>query len=445
MASGRIREFFRFDEAAERASADNPFSALTAEQRRPGGPLLALAFGWGFLITGLLAGGALGAGVPLWPDLAKYSLLGNLINFAIGAAVGVIAFRTGCNSALLFRAVYGRLGAYLPVVFIALLTIGWQGIVVGAFAQVWTQSPGTAIFYAVAIFAGLLYTVTTLYGVKGLEKVGTPSMIILVGVGLYAAWINIDKAGGVPALLAMSEQKTAAAPLTGMQAINIVVGSWIVGAVVMAEYVRFARTIWVALAIPLVVTVIDQSFLHLVGSLGAVVYGSADFTSYMTSIGGIAGIVALIGMTLALWTTGDTNLYLPSVQTASLLRQPKRVMVLVCGLLGTVLGLGIYERFLDWIGLLAVVVPPVIGPVIADYYLFRAGRDRAYDAIPAFALNVAAVLSFIGGAVLAAKGEQIGAAVSALQIAPSLLGLLGSMLLYAVLRPIERMLLPSGR
>ncbi len=445
MASGRIREFFHFDEAAEKASADNPFSALTAEQRRPGGPLVALAFGWGFLITGLIAGGALGSGLPMWPDLVKYSLLGNLINFAIGAAVGVIAYQTGCNSALLFRAVYGRLGAYLPVVFIALLTIGWQGIVVGAFAQVWTQSPGTAVFYAVAIFAGILYTVTTLYGVKGLEKVGTPSMIILIGVGLYAAWINIDKAGGFAGMLEISRQKAAATPMSGMTAINLVVGSWIVGAVVMAEYVRFSRSLFTALAIPFVVTVIDQMFLQIIGALGAVVSGNADFTAYMTSIGGVAGVLALIGMTLALWTTGDTNLYLPSVQTASLLRRPKRVMVLICGLLGTVLGLGIYERFLDWIGLLAVIVPPVIGPVIADYYLFRSGRDRAYDAVPAFSLNLAAVLSFIGGAVLAWKGEQIGAAVSALQIAPSLLGLLGSMLMYAVLRPLERMVQPSAR
>jgi cytosine permease len=186
-------------------------------------------------------------------------------------------------------------------------------------------------------------------------------------------------------------------------------------------------------------------FLQIIGALGAVVSGNADFTAYMTSIGGVAGVLALIGMTLALWTTGDTNLYLPSVQTASLLRRPKRVMVLICGLLGTVLGLGIYERFLDWIGLLAVIVPPVIGPVIADYYLFRSGRDRAYDAVPAFSLNFAAVIAFVGGAVLAAKGEQIGAAVPMLQIAPSLLGLLGSMLLYAVLRPLERMVLPSAR
>jgi cytosine permease len=439
----RLAQFFRFDEQTERQSADNPLGALGPEQRRPGGPLLALAFGWGFLITGLLTGGALGAGLPLWPDLLWYSLLGNLVNFGIGALVGIIAFRTGCNSSLLFRAVYGRLGAYLPVVFIALLTIGWQGIVVGAFAQVWTQSPGTALFYAVAIFAGLLYTVTTLFGVKGLERVGLPSMIILISVGLYSMWLNLDKAGGLGPLLDVSRETAARSPLTGLQAINLVVGSWIVGAVVMAEYVRFSRSLAVAIAIPFVVLVVDQTFLHLVGSLGAVVSGSPDFTAYMGSLGGWVGLFALVGMTLALWTTGDTNLYLPSVQTAALFRKPKRVTVLVCGLLGTVLGLGIYERFLDWINLLATVVPPVIGPVLADYYLVRSVRRSDWDAEPAHALNVAAIVSFVGGAICAAYAADIAAAVPWLAIAPSLLGLLTSMLIYTVLRPLERALQPA--
>ncbi len=444
MSNNRISEFFKFDEAAERGSADNPFGALSAEQRRPGGPLLALAFGWGFLITGLLTGGALGAGLKLWPDLFWYSTLGNLINFGIGALVGIIAWRTGCNSALLFRAIYGKAGAYIPVVFVALLTIGWQGIVVGASAQVWTQSPGTVIFYAAAIFAGLLHTFTTLYGVKGLEKVGVPSMLVLVAVGLYAIWLNVDKAGGTGPLMELSARTAAATPLSGLEAINLVVGSWIVGAVVMAEYVRFSRSMFTAIAIPFVVLVIDQWFLHTVGALGSVVSGSADFTAYMTSIGGWIGIFAIIGMTLALWTTGDTNLYLPSVQTASLFRKPKRVMVLVCGLLGTVLGLGIYARFLDWINLLATVVPPVIGPVIADYYLVRSVRVDRYEAEPAFALNLAAVVSFVSAAVIAAYGAEIAAAVPALTIAPSLLGLLASILVYCIVRPLERALGGGG-
>ncbi|HPF27078.1 MAG: cytosine permease [Steroidobacteraceae bacterium] len=443
MGANRVAEFFRFDDAAERGSADNPQSALGPDQRRAGGPLLALAFGWGFLITGLLTGGALGAGLPLWPDLLWYSLLGNLVNFAIGALVGYIAFKTGCNSALLFRAVYGRAGAYLPVLFIAMLTIGWQGIVVGAFAQVWTQAPGTALYYAVAIFAGLLYTGTTLFGVKGLERVGLPSMIILVLVGLYAIWINIGKAGGVGPLLQVSQTVAAKNPITGIQAINLVIGSWIVGAVVMSEYVRFSRSAVIAMAIPFVVLVLDQTFLHVVGSLGAIVSGTADFTTYMRSLGGFAAIFALVGMTLALWTTGDTNLYLPSVQTASLLRRPKRVMVLICGLAGTVLGLGIYERFLDWIGLLATIVPPVIGPVLADYYLLGRHRRGAYDAVPAHTLSVAAVLGFVGGAWLAAKPQLLTGLLGNVEIAPALLGLAASIIIYVIVRPIETTL--AGR
>ena len=437
MAENKIAEFFRLDKAAEAASADNPLGALTSEQRRPGGPLLALAFGWGFLITGLLTGGALGAGLPL-PQLLWYSLLGNAINFVIGALVGIIAWKTGCNSALLFRAVYGRLGAFVPVIFIALLTIGWQGIVVGASAQVWTQSPGTPIYYAAAIFAGLLFTVTTLYGVKGLEKVGGPSMIILVLVGLYAAWINVDKAGGVGPLLALSAATAAKNPLTGLQAINLVVGSWIVGAVVMAEYVRFSRSLLIALGIPFIVLFVDQVFLQVIGALGAVVSGSADFTAYMYSLGGLTAAAAVIGMTLALWTTGDTNLYLPSVQTAALFRQPKRVMVLICGLLGTVLGLGIYERFLDWIGLLALTVPPVIGPVLADYYLFGGSTRQDYADEPRSTLNLAALFGFLGGAVIAWLANEPGTALASLQIAPSLVGLIASVLIYSVVRPIER-------
>ena len=245
-----------------------------------------------------------------------YSLLGSAINFVIGALVGYMAWRTGCNSTLLFRAVYGEMGAFVPVLFIALLTIGWQGIVVGAFAQIWTQAPGTALYYGVAIFAGLLYTGTTLFGVKGIERVGIPAMLGLVAVGLYAAWVNIDRAGGLSAVEALSASKVAESPITGMEAINIVVGAWIVGAVVMAEYVRFARSFWIAMAIPFVVLVVDQLFLNLVGALGAVGSGTPDFTAYLGTLSGFAAIFGLIGMTLALWTTGDTNLYLPTAPSA---------------------------------------------------------------------------------------------------------------------------------
>lgn len=425
MSTGLSR-WFALDERAEAQSADNPHEPLRPEQRREAMPLLTLAFGWGFLVTGLFVGGSLGAGLPFWPDLVENAMWGNLVNFIVGALVGYMGYQTACNSGLLYRLTYGNVGAYLPVLFLAALTIGWQGIVVGAFGLAWAGSFDSPWFYPVAIFAGLLYTFTTYNGIKGLERVAVPSTVVLVLVGLYAGWINVDKAGGWAGFLELSRAASQKAPLTDVQAVNIVIGSWIVGAIVMAEYTRFARKAWVAIAIPFIVLVVTQLFLQALGAMGGVVSGSFDFTAYMRTAGPVIAFVGLVAMSLALWTTGDTNLYLPSIQTASVFRKPKRVMVVICGLLGTILGLGIYQHFMTWIDQIANVVPPLIGPVIVDYYVFhrRHYRTDLLDRLPAW--NPLAVLAFLAGVVAAY-------AFTPPWIASGLFGLLVSMLAYLVL------------
>jgi cytosine permease len=108
--------------------------------------------------------------------------------------------------------------------------------------------------------------------------------------------------------------------------------------------------------------------------MGGIVSGSFDFSAYLKTAGPVIAFVGLVAMSLALWTTGDTNLYLPSIQTASVFKLPKRVTIVVCGLIGTILGLGIYQHFMGWINQIANLVPPLIGPVIVDYYLFQRGH-----------------------------------------------------------------------
>lgn len=419
----RLRNWWQLDPAAERESADNPLEPLHVDQRRDTGPMLVLAFGWGFLVTGLFIGGMLGAGQPFLPNLVTSSLLGNLVNFVVGALVGYMGYQTGCNSGLLYRMVYGNIGAYLPVLFLALLLIMWQGIVVGMFSQAWVQDFDSPWFYVLAILAGLLFTVTTYFGVKGLERVALPASVILVAVLLYAGWFNVDKAGGWEAFLALSRETAARQPITDVNAINLVIGSWIVGAVVMAEYTRFARKAWVAIAIPFIVMMVAQWFLQVVGAMGGVVSGSFDFTAYMRTAGPFIALFGLIAMSLALWTTGDANLYLPSIQTASVFRRPKRVTVVICGILGTIIGLGIYQRFMVFINELANLVPPLIGPVIVDYYVFNRRRFHAelLDRLPNW--NLLAVLAFIVGAVAARYSPG--------WIAAGLFGLLVSMVTYA--------------
>ncbi len=436
----RIKQWWALDAAKESQSADNPFSPLSPNQKREAFPLLALAFGWGFLVTGLLTGGALGKGMPFMPDLLMATFWGNTMNFIIGALVGYIGYKTACNSGLLYRFAYGNIGAYIPVLFVALLTIGWQGIVVGAFGFAWAQSFDSPMFYTVAIFAGLLFTVTTFFGVAALEKVSMPSVILLVIVGVFAAWLNIDKVGGWDNFIAMSAEKASEAPISMKDAINMVVGSWIVGSIVMAEYTRFAKKAWVALAIPFVVLIISQWFLQIIGSMGGIVSGTYEFTTYMLEQGMVIGGIGLIAMSLALWTTGDTNLYLPSIQTASVFRKPQRVTTVICGLLGTLLGLGVYQHFLGWINLLAALVPPLIGPVIIDYYIVNKMRYNAELLAHLPRWNPVAIAAYMIGAVTAYL-TTVGVSIPGLDWCfPSLLGLLVSMIAYLVLFYIAKAL-----
>ena len=432
----KLKNWWKWNPEFEKNSADNPVTALSEHQRRNAGPLLALAFGWGFLVTGLFTGGLLGNGLPFWPDIVLASFLGNLVNFIIGAFVGYIGYKTACNSGILYRYVYGNAGAYIPVVFISILLIGWQGIVVGAFGATWTTAlhpelPVSEIFssttfYIAAVFAGILYTATTYFGVKGLEKVSIPSVAVLVFVGLYAIYLNIQQAGGLSNFQALSAELAAKNPLTMVQAINLVIGSWIVGAVVMPEYTRFAKKTWVAIAIPFIVLIFAQWFLQIVGALGGIVSGDFMFTTYLMDQGMIIAWIGIIGMSLALWTTGDANLYLPVIQTSSIFKRPQHVTTVICGTLGTILGLGLYQNFMEWINLLASIVPPLIGPVIVEYYFVNREKFHTGHLDNISKWNPAAFIAYILGAASTFYSPDWGT--------PSLIGLLVSMLVYLILR-----------
>lgn len=434
----RLKNWWKLDPQDEAGSADNPLATVPPEHKQDTVPMLTLAFGWGFLITGLLAGGQLGAGMSFYPDLLLASFAGNFINFIMGALVAYVGYKTACNSGLIYQFVYGRVGVLLPVVFIALLITGWQAIIVGAFGFTFAQSFTSPAFYMVAIAGGLLFTATTYFGVKGIERVSTPSVVILVLVGLYAAWSNVSGAGGVEAFLQLSADTAAKAPLSFPAAVDIVVGSWVVGAVVMAEYTRFAKKFWVAMAIPFIVMIVAQWFLQIVGAMGSVVSGSPDFTTYMLQQGFIIGGIGLIGMGLALWTTGNANLYLPAIQTAAVFRRPKRVMVVIWGLIGTVLGLGLYQYFIQWINLLAILVPPLLGPLIVDFYILNRRTYDPNDLPNLHRWNQAAIIAYGVGAVAAyAIGNKLIIVPSFMM--PSLIGLAASMAVYAMIALLARL------
>jgi len=247
----------------------------------------------------------------------------------------------------------------------------------------------------------------------------------------------VVQAGGCSGFQSLSTVLTAKSQMTTIEAINIVIGSWIVGAVVMPEYTRFAKKGWVAIAIPFIVLIIAQWFLQILGALGGVVSNDSLFSTFLgvdlnilMQQGIIIGWIGIIGMSLALWTTGDANLYLPVIQTSSILKRPKHVMTVICGILGTILGLGLYQYFFAFLTLLASIVPPLIGPVIVEYYLIDKDKFHQGNFHGVTSWNPSAFLAYIIGA--------ISTYYSPIFIMPAITGLISSMVVYWVARQLTK-------
>lgn len=107
-------------------------------------------------------------------------------------------------------------------------------------------------------------------------------------------------------------------------------------------------------------------------------------------------------------------------------------MVVFWGLLGTFLGLGLYQYFLGWINLLATLVPPLVGPLIVDYYIVNKGRYDPKDLGRLHTWNPTAFVSYGLGA-LVACANAYGILSLPSYFIPSLLGLAVSMVTYAAI------------
>lgn len=221
-------------------------------------------------------------------------------------------------------------------------------------------------------------------------------------------------------------------------AINLVIGSWITGAVLTSDFTRFARNKWVALGMLFCCFFLTQVLLIVMGAIGAVTSGSYDFTIYLSGISPIIGLVALIAMTLAMWTSSNTNLYLPSTQVASIFKRPFKVAVVICGVIGTLLGaLGFFEQFSTFINGIGTVVPALAGPMIADFWIVHRTKYKVgyLNKLPKY--NAPAIVAAFGGIIITCLATGLPFLglnpVSLLAqpwMVPSILGVVCSVVIY---------------
>lgn len=413
--------------------------AVPKDKRRSTASQVMVWIGFGYAVTGLVVGGTLGGyggggGLPPM-EAALAIILGMGSLFLITSFLGIAAQKTGLNLSLLSRYSYGKKGMVVPMIVMALLTLGWFASILGMIGDIWGAwignptgiivfdpsnfgfegvAPITLEVFLACLVWGAIFTFTAVRGMGAIEKVAnvTAPLILLVAIAVGVVFVN--QSGGIAAF---GEKASELGGLGIGNGITVVVGSWIAGAVMGVDLFRFNKNVKAVFLCAASCFILTNPILNLVGYIGAVHIGHFNYVLWMLGVNAFIAIVGVFVWTTALWTTDNGELYCNSLYTGPSLdalgiHVSRKNLVICCGVLGTILGsLAFYQLlFENFINILGSMAPPLCAPILADYFVIGKSKRVKYD--PDMlnrhpAIRWAGMISFGVGVVLGAIFQYV--------------------------------------
>lgn len=346
----------------ETAADEYSKTAVPSTARKSFLSVLVISLGYVFVVTSMQAGSSIGVGLSfnhmVWAVLVSSAIL-----TVLSCIMGVIAAKSGLNFGLMARYSFGKVGTWIPVLIVAVTTIGWFSIdayLIGDSAHRLFSWMPTIV---VCILAGIGMTVTASKGTKWMNTLSNIAVPIVLIFGFISIIKAFQDVGGVAGINAIVKEDT----LTFAKAVSLGVGSYAVGSVMFTpDIMRFAKNAKASVVAMIITIMVGNSFMVFFGAIGSVVYNDPDIMGVLALQGLLAP--AFIVMVLNIWSTAQGCVYSGSMSLSSVIKVPRDKLTLVFGLLGTILGcIGFYNLFGSYINFLAATVPPIVGIVLADY------------------------------------------------------------------------------
>lgn len=327
--------------------------------------------GVGISLGLLLTGGTIGNGMTL-PGAIIAAFIGGLILALITTATGIVGGRTHLSTAMISRFTFGNRAIVLIAFVLALGSYGWFAVQLGLFGNTaaisWATLTGndlpTALFI---IVGGLCMIATAVLGYKGIDalsKGAVPLMLLLIGASIYRVLseYSFDEIWAF---------EGAGEPVSMGTGISLTVSSFVVGAVVAPDVSRYSKSTGHTIGGAVMAFAVVTPVVLICGTVLSQATGTWDIVDIMLRLGW--GVLALILLMFAQWSSNDNNLYSAALGLAVIFRKlEKWQLTLIAGVVGIVLALlGIYDNFIDFLSVLGILIPPIAGVVIVDYFLIR--------------------------------------------------------------------------
>ena len=379
---------------SEKKVEANALTPKTADERQSWISLAFVQAGICVCLPSFLEGALLAEEMPFWQAIAA-GILGNVIVVILMSVLGFLGSDLGVASCTLAESTFGQKGArFIISTVYAINLIGWFGInneeCGMAFSNFLESAFGISIPHQVSsIFWGVIMLITAVFGMSAIEKLNYISIPLLVGVMLVGT-IMAAKTYGLDALNTEVEQT-----MSFMSGVGLAFDFYAVGVITAADVTRFQRSRSDTVK-STVIGVLPMAVINLaLGAMLTKMSGDYDISSVLITVGlPLMGVVSLV---LSTWTTNVSNAYCAGLNLVMTFNTPdnrRREVTFVCGILGIILGVvGVLGRIEDVLGLLAYLVCPVGGVMLADYFIIGKGKPENWHSVEGW--NWAGVITWV--------------------------------------------------
>ncbi len=373
----------------EHTDADYSLEAVPQTARKKFWPMFFIMLGFTFFSASMSVGAKLGNGLD-FSGFVWAVLIGSVILSVYTGGLGYIGSATGLSLDLLAQRSFGTVGSFLPSALISFTQIGWFGVGLAMFAipaaEVLHVSPWVLIGVA-----GLCMTSSAYFGIKGLEIVSYISVPLIAVLGIYSMTTATVEGGGLVAIFAKN-----AGSMTLFGGVGLVMGSFVSGGTATPNFTRFANNNKNAVITTVIAFFLGNALMFAFGAVGGAFTGKDDIFYVMMAQG--LTLPALVVLGANIWTTADNGLYTCGLGLSNITKMPKRPMVLVSGVVGTITSIWLYNNFISYLNILNGTLPPLGALIILDY--FRHKENYGLHSVVTRKVNWGSILGVAVGALV---------------------------------------------
>lgn len=349
--------------------------------------------GTGLTLPILYLGSEIALGVGFKDALTAF-IVSTIVLTVLCMITTIIGNRSRLSTYMILHFSFGRQGAKIINFIFGITLLGWFSVGLELLA-IAIKDTGQQMLeinlleWPIIVFIGILIVITTVYGIKSLERLANFAVPLLTLFLFYVVYMALKSTPSETIFAFVPEE----ASFTLFEAIAILVGSSILFPVLMADFSRFAYNDKHSLIAVLGIT-LGFPMALLFSAIPSISTAEVDIIKVMEQLDLVLPAFALL--LVSTWVGSASNLYSTALTFSTVFSAGTyKLVTILCGGCGIIVALLGFSNYLfDFLNFLGILSPAISAIYILNFfwvkkqrYILNERKDWEYSALICWLLS----------------------------------------------------------